>query len=131
MPLLVAILGELFRQVLQNLQQPDFYKKLEAKTCLLTEPIEEWIKNNKEAPISLRRIGSMFTLFFGRRRVESMEEAQTLDLERFAQFFRFLFEHGIYIPPLQYETWFISAAHEEKNLRRTRDLILQFLKSHY
>lgn len=116
-------------QVLQRLQEPHFYEELEEKTRLLTDPIEEWLEKRPEVAVFLRRFGSMFTLFFGRRSVESMEEAATLDLEQFARFFRFLFDHGVYIPPLQYETWFVSSAHEEKHLLRTRDLVLQFLRT--
>ncbi len=56
-----------------------------------------------------------------------MEQGEQLDLETFAEFFRYLYKHGVYFSPSQYEACFISAAHNEKNLEKTRDLILSFL----
>ncbi len=114
-------------QALIKLQRPSFYEELEAKTSIITEPVRDFLEKNDDCPVGLQQAGSLFTLFFGRRKVESMEEGQTLDLEKFAQFFRYMFAHGVYIPPLQYEAWFVSMAHEEKHLRKTRDLILKFL----
>ncbi|MCE5319322.1 MAG: glutamate-1-semialdehyde 2,1-aminomutase [Parachlamydia sp.] len=114
---------------LKKLERRGFYEELEAKANIITEPVREWLNAHEQIPVGLQQVGSLFTLFFGRRSVQSMEEGQSLDLEGFARFFRYLFSHGVYAPPLQYEAWFVSMAHEEKNLCKTRDLILQYLNS--
>lgn len=113
-------------QALLLAQEEGFYQNLENKTRILTDPIEEMIKK-KNINACIQRVGSMFTLFFGRKSVNNLEEAQKLDLKLFSKFFRFLFEKGIYIPPMQQEAWFVSSAHTTKHLETTRDAILSFL----
>lgn len=108
------------------LEKEGFYEELEWKTNLITEPVKETIRKHNLAAC-VQQVGSLFTLFFGRQEVKSMEEGRSLDLAKFAEFFRYMFANGVYIPPWQYEAWFVSAAHEEKNLIKTRDLILKFL----
>jgi glutamate-1-semialdehyde 2,1-aminomutase len=51
-----------------------------------------------------------------------------MDSQRFAAFFRYLFERGIYIPPSSHEAWFMSAAHTEEQIDFTRKTILDFLR---
>lgn len=114
-------------QALTLLQQRGFYEELERKALLITEPVREALKKRNDISTCLQRAGSMFTLFFGRKEVSNMEDARALDLKTFGRFFRFMFENGVYIPPSQHEAWFISSAHEERNLNKTRDLILQFI----
>jgi len=113
-------------QSLRLLQRPGFYEELERKSRLLAEPIQDYLfKNNKNACV--QRVGSMLSLFFGRRSVRCMEEAKELDFDTFARFFRYMFANGVYIPPAQQEAWFVSMAHTDEHLEQTRDLILDFI----
>lgn len=112
---------------LELLSVPGFYETLEQKTSYLLDPIAAYIKENA-LNCCIQRVGSMFTLFFGRTEVNNSEEAATLDFEAFAVFFRTLFDQGIYIPPLQQESWFISMAHTEEHLKETQNKILKFLE---
>lgn len=116
-------------QTLQLLERDSFYLELEQKTKVLTSPIQEYLQKHPSLPACLQEQGSMFTLFFGTRQVNDREDAQACDTKLFGAFFRYLFEQGVYIPPLQWEAWFVSSAHTEKSLIKTRDLILSFLKS--
>jgi len=117
-------------QALMLLEQKDFYKTLEEKTQMIVNPVREFIADHK-IQACIHQFGSMFTLFFGRRTVQNHAEALTLDLPRFARFFRYMFSQGIYIPPSQHETWFVSNAHEDKHLQKTRDAILAFFKDEF
>jgi glutamate-1-semialdehyde 2,1-aminomutase len=113
-------------QALRLLQKPGFYEELQRKTDMLTQPIRELIaKKNKNACV--QQVGSMFTLFFGKKEVKNMEDAKQIDTDLFAKFFRYMFQQGIYLPPSAHEAWFISTAHQEKHLLKTRDAVLQFL----
>lgn len=98
--------------VLEAIAQAGFYEELERKTRLLVDPIAQFI-DQKGMPITINRVGSMFTLFLGSR-------------EQFRSFFLYLFERGIYIPPSPYETWFISSAHTDEHIMETRHAILSF-----
>jgi glutamate-1-semialdehyde 2,1-aminomutase len=114
-------------QAITMLEGPGVYEELERKTAIITEPIHQLIRQ-KELPLCLHRVGSMFTLFFGCCEVHNLNQALQADLEEYAKFFRYLFEHGIYAPPAQHESWFVSLAHTQEHLERTRDLILRYLK---
>jgi glutamate-1-semialdehyde 2,1-aminomutase len=61
----------------------------------------------------------MFTLFFTQGPVRNYQTAKMSDTKRFAQFFIQMMEKGIYLPPSQFEAWFVSLAHTQKDLDRT------------
>jgi glutamate-1-semialdehyde 2,1-aminomutase len=107
-------------------EKPGVYEELERKVALFADPVIEHIRK-KNINASLQRVGSMLTLFLGTKQVDCMEDAQHLDKEWFARFFRYMFEQGIYIPPVQHEAWFISAVHTDEHLLKTRDAVIQFL----
>lgn len=112
-------------QAIKMLERDGVYDELQEKTDMIVEPVRELLKR-KNINACIQGVGSMFTVFFGKREVRNMEEAKGCDLEAFGKFFRYLFERGVYIPPAQYEAWFISLAHEERHLLSTRDLILSY-----
>lgn len=115
-------------EALRLLERPNFYQNLEEKTRELLEPIELVIRQ-RDLPLAIQRVGSMFTLFFGSKKVVRFEPS--LDIAQYREFFRFLFERGIYFAPSQYEANFISAAHTLDSLHYTRDTILEYVQSHY
>lgn len=114
-------------QALRLLEQPYFYQELQRKTNLLIDPIVKYIKEYKKTAC-IQQAGSMFTLFFGKDKVQNLEEAKQIDAKAYARLFKFLFNKGIYIPPSAYEAWFVSAAHDDKHLVYTAETILEFLE---
>jgi glutamate-1-semialdehyde 2,1-aminomutase len=70
-------------------------------------------------PGRFQRVGSMATLFFTDRPVKSMRDAASCDTQKFAGYFRAMLAAGIYLPPSQFEAFFISAAHTEEDIDRT------------
>lgn len=105
---------------------PGFYQNLQEKTDIITQPIRELIEK-KELNLCLHQVGSLFTLFFGKREIHNLEDVKGCDVERFNRFFQTLFQQGIYFSPSQFEANFISSAHTTENLIYTRDCILDFL----
>lgn len=104
------------------------YTELERKAAIITKPIQAYFeKHNIEACV--QECGSMFTIFFGKRAVHNMDDAKALDSDRFKAFFRYMYSHGVYIPPLQQEAWFVSTVHTDANLEKTRDLVLGYLNN--
>ena len=67
------------------------------------------------------RVGSMFCLFFrsSGERVRNLEDAQSCDRKAYAAFFHALLEKGVYFPPSQFESCFLSAAHGEREMEIT------------
>jgi glutamate-1-semialdehyde 2,1-aminomutase len=71
------------------------------------------------AGVTANRVGSMFTFFFTDGTVTDWESAKRADRVRFGEFFHFLLERGIYLPPSQFEAGFVSAAHDEEAVKTT------------
>ena len=75
----------------------------------------------KDAGVTIchNRVGSMFTWFFAEGPIANWTSAAKCDTEAFGRFFRAMLEHGIYLPPSQFEAAFLSAAHSEPEVQQT------------
>jgi glutamate-1-semialdehyde 2,1-aminomutase len=69
--------------------------------------------------VQAAQAGTMLGLFFSDAPVRSWDEASRADTERFARFHRELLERGVYLPPSQFETWFLSTAHGAEEIDAT------------
>ncbi len=96
---------------------PEVYQKLEAKGKRLAEAIRHQIES-LQIKASVSQIGSMFTLFFTDKKVENFNDAKTSDLIKFGQYFRGMLNRGIYLPPSQFESWFLSDSIGEEELEK-------------
>ena len=105
---------------LELLKSKRVYQYLEEKTLYLTEKISECAEE-RGIPFSINRATGMFTLFFTNGPVRDYRTAKMSDTKRFAQFFVEMMNEGIYLPPSQFEAWFISLAHTQKDLDKTID----------
>ena len=70
-------------------------------------------------PVQLARAGTMLGLFFADVPVTDWETARRSDTGRFAVFHRAMLERGVYLPPSQFETWFVSSAHGDSEIDAT------------
>ena len=64
----------------------------------------------------------MITLFFTEGPVENLGHIPPSAVEQFGVFWRAMREGGVYLPPSQYEAWFISAAHDEALIDKTVEI---------
>jgi glutamate-1-semialdehyde 2,1-aminomutase len=64
-------------------------------------------------------VASMFQMFFTNKRVNNYNDAMQCDKDEYMKFFRRMLNEGIYLPPSQFETNFISAAHSKEDLEKT------------
>lgn len=72
-------------------------------------------------PVQVNGVGSMFTVFFSEKPVTDTDSALAADTKRFAKFFRSLLADGVYFPPSQFESCFLSTEHTRKILEETID----------
>jgi glutamate-1-semialdehyde 2,1-aminomutase len=63
--------------------------------------------------------GSMVGFFFTETPVRSWEDAKNADTERYAAFHRGMLERRVYLPPSQFEAWFLSSAHGDAEIDAT------------
>ncbi len=105
-------------ETLDLLRSKKVYGEIERKTIYLTEAISE-IAKARRLPVTVNRAIGLFTLFFTEGPVKDYTSAKRSDTQRFARFFIEMMNQGIYLPPSQFEAWFISLAHTQKDLDRT------------
>ncbi len=93
----------------------DLYRRLEEGTRAIGEAIVE------RQECSFVRIASMFKLFFRSAPPSSYREVKECDTSRFSAFWRRMLEKGIFLPPSQFETNFLSAAHTREDIAAIGD----------
>jgi len=104
---------------LQALRQPGVYEALEDKGAWLARELRE-AASRAGVPLRINRVGSMLTLFFNDgSRVTYLGEARKCDLARFRRFFQGMLREGVYLPGSQFEAWFVSLAHQARDLEET------------
>ena len=90
------------------------YTRLEEIGARLTKGLDE-ILERRGVRGCVQRAGSIFTIFFGIERAESLAAVERLDRERFRAFFFGMLERGFYLPPSPFEALFVSLAHSESD----------------
>ena len=103
---------------LRALVEDDPYPSLEEKGGRIESELERMIENYN-LPGVINRVGSMFTLFFTREPVQNYAGAVASDTTLFSSFFHGMLNRGIYLPPSQFEAWFLSAAHADHEIQTT------------
>ena len=109
---------------LRQCQRPDFYPVLEERAARLAAGLSA-AANDAGVPITLNRVGSMLTPFFTPTQgdvVSNYEQATRCDTKAFAAFFHAMLDAGVYLPPSQYEAWFVGYAHTESAIDETIEI---------
>ncbi|MEY4029851.1 MAG: Glutamate-semialdehyde -aminomutase [Bacteroidota bacterium] len=88
---------------------PGVYAALEQRGSALKEALSSDLYT-LGLNYTINQIGSMFTLFFTDKAVNNFSDAKTSDTALFGKYFKGMLDKGIYLPPSQYESWFLSAA---------------------
>jgi glutamate-1-semialdehyde 2,1-aminomutase len=90
---------------------PDLYTVLEAHGAAL-EGALIGAARDAGVPVSVQRVASMWTMFFSQRPIRSWDDADAVDRERYARFFRAMLARNILLPPSPFEAAFLSLAHD-------------------
>ena len=96
------------------------YRQLAKLGDQLAEGLAE-VASEAGVPLRVNRFGSMVTPFFTNRPVCNYRSATDANTMLYGVFFRSMLRHGIYPPPSQFESWFLSAAHSAHDIERTLD----------
>lgn len=106
---------------LEVLQDAGAYDALEKLSARLAEGLTD-AAESAGVPLTLNRVGSMLTPFFVReegRPVTNFDEAVACNTQSFATFFHAMLNAGVYLPPSQFEAWFVSLAHSNDDIDAT------------
>jgi glutamate-1-semialdehyde 2,1-aminomutase len=94
------------------------YPQLEAVSVAVADGVAAEARK-AGVPLTLNRVGSMWTWFFTADPVTNYEQAARSDTAAFARFHRAMLERGVWLPPSQFEAAFLSAAHGEQEVAAT------------
>lgn len=100
------------------MKNPDIYHKMETKANLLAGALKEALP---KAQVNMA--GSLMSVFFAENPVLDYETALTSDTKKYAKYFHYLLDRGIYTAPSQFEILFLSAAHTDEDIVKTCKVI--------
>lgn len=107
---------------------PSIYKQIEDKASLLHHGLEDALANSN-TPWVVNHLGSMISVHFSDKPVVDFASAAAANNALFNKLFHFMLQHGVYLPPSAFETWFVSNALSEEDIRMTTDLVAEFIKT--
>ena len=99
---------------------PKLYKELGRRGSMLAAGLAEAARAAKLA-LQVNAFGSLVTPFFTASPVRDYESALAANTGIYAAFFRGMLARGVYPPPSQFEAWFLSAAHTDRDVKKTID----------
>ncbi len=108
------------------------YPGLEKKGALLESLLRgEVDRRGLDERVCITRAGSLLTLFFGPGPMRHFADVKRSDVKRYAVFFHAMRERGVFLPPAQFEAWFVSTAHTDADLRRAARMAGESLAAAY
>ncbi|MEX6625323.1 glutamate-1-semialdehyde 2,1-aminomutase [Tenacibaculum salmonis] len=102
---------------LKELKKQNPYDKFDK----IAQTIEEFLLASAKkygVDITVNRFGSMVNPFFTNVTVTNFKEAQTSDTKKFATFFWAMMKNGVFLPPSQFEAWFLTSALTKKDIEK-------------
>ena len=88
------------------------------KTAAILETILLETAKKYQVDLVVNRFGSMMNPFFTKNNITNFEEAQTSDTKKFAVFFWEMIKNGVFLPPSQFEAWFLSSAISNRDVKK-------------
>ena len=95
----------------------EIYENINTKTGNLVNQINELIKKYS-IPASVNHFGSLFTIFFSKEKVDTLEKAISSNDEFYSIYFDTMLKNGIIVPPSKYEAHFISYVHNNEDMEK-------------
>ena len=96
----------------------EVYPQLEMSSRAVTEGVAAEAAR-AGVPLTLNRVGSMWTWFFTPGPVTDYAQAALSDTVAFGRFHRAMLDQGVWLPPSQFEAAFLGTAHGEEEIAST------------
>ena len=108
--------------------RPEIYREINEKTKNIVEGIRELIEKY-EIPATVNSVGSLYTIFFSKDKVKTLEDAINTDDKLYEIYFTTMLENGIIAPPSKYEAHFISLAHKSEDIEKILETVEKAFKN--
>lgn len=106
-------------------EDTEIYRRLAAKA----EKIADTVKEAAGDRVCVNQIGSLLSIFFTTEQVTDYETAVSSDTARYAEYFGYLLDRGIYVAPSQFEAMFLSDAHRAEDIEFTCKIMKEYFQS--
>lgn len=113
---------------LKIIESTDLIEELDNKTTYLHSQLQIAFEQAK-IPAAINRFGSMMSIHFCNHPVVDFASAASADNNRFKAYFHFMLDHGIYLPPSPFESWFLNNALSNQDIDDTIAHTKAFLKT--
>ncbi len=91
------------------------YQRLDVAAAVLADAVSAALTGAGVAHV-VQRAGNLFSVCFRQSAPRDYAQVQDQDAYRFPPFFHAMLDAGIHLPPSVFESWFVSAAHEDRVL---------------
>ena len=115
------------KATLETLKAINPYDDFEKKAQVIEDTLLSAAKE-KGIPLTVNRFGSMINPFFTDKKVTNFDDAKSCDTELFAKFFWNVMENGVYIPPSQFEAWFLNTAITGLDMEKLQEALRNSIK---
>jgi len=99
-------------------RRKSLYADLDQKCATLVRSIEQ-VAEELGLKMQVNHVASMFQMFLTEKPVYDYTSAKTADNNMFMKFQCRLLQDGVFLPPSQFETCFVSCAHSDQDIRKT------------
>ena len=96
----------------------NIYPRLEKNATELKKALTDLAVTHK-IDAKVYSLASLYQIFFTAQPIVDCACAKTSDIQKFSAYFQELLRQGVFIPPAQFETCFVSAAHTEEDIKFT------------
>lgn len=104
----------------------EIYGKMRENVERLSKVIRGFIEEEK-LPLTITHIESMFQIFFTPGEITNYDDVKRSDVKWFKRYFSEMLKLGVFVPPSQFETCFLSAAHSDEDVERTAEAMKKAL----
>ncbi|AKB73579.1 Glutamate-1-semialdehyde aminotransferase [Methanosarcina lacustris Z-7289] len=111
--------------MLDYLKEENIHAKLNATGDYMRTVLSE-IVEDEGLDYNVCGIASMFKIFFGAE-PHNYQEVLKCDKDGYLAFFHRMLASGVFLPPSQFETNFISAAHSKEDIEKTLEIYMENL----
>jgi len=113
---------------LHLVRREGIYAELEEKGRALFTGLERAARE-AGVEVTVNRVGSMGSLFFGPGPVTDFTTVKATDEKRFIRYYQRMLEHGIYLAPSAFEAGFVSLAHDDAAIDQTLEAARKAFRS--
>jgi len=100
---------------LSELKRSNPYSNLNQRALQIKDALQN-AAHKYNIDLQVNHFGSMINAFFTSEKVRDFKTAQTSDTEKFKVFFWSMMERGVFLPPSQFEAWFLSTALDQNDM---------------